>query len=237
MSWFDEQIRQRKLNDDEILEATYAEIAGAVIGRRMSAALYDERRRAKDAYDCILKYYRLEPGQVPEGVEDVGEQLEFLLRPHGIMRRNVRLAKGWYKDAVGAMLGIHRESGHVVALLPGRFGGYTYLDETTGREAAVTRRNEGCFEEEAICFYKPFPLRKMTISDLLRYIAGCVSGADLLALAAATGMIFAAECPCMVLIQCPELSTSRIGSDPIAVGYNIISAPFNARHLAVSGNH
>lgn len=33
------------------------------------------------------------------------------------MRRTVYLEKGWYKDAIGAMLGVMKETGKIVALL------------------------------------------------------------------------------------------------------------------------
>ncbi|MCF0151618.1 MAG: ABC transporter ATP-binding protein [Firmicutes bacterium] len=56
-------------------------------------------------------------------------------------------------------------------------------------------------------------------------------------LAAATGVIFAPACPRIQILQCSMLSTVSIGSEPMAVGYSISSAPFNAIHLAVSGNH
>ena len=39
----------------------------------------------------------------------MNETLEYLMRPHGIMRRNVTLEKGWYHDASGPMLGTLKE--------------------------------------------------------------------------------------------------------------------------------
>ncbi len=36
------------------------------------------------------------------------------MRPYGIMRRTVYLEKGWYKDAIGAMLGVMKETGKIV---------------------------------------------------------------------------------------------------------------------------
>ena len=35
------------------------------------------------------------------------EQLEYLLRPHGIMTRRVELTEGWYKDCAGPLLGVN----------------------------------------------------------------------------------------------------------------------------------
>ena len=106
MGWFDEQIKQRREADNAVFEDSFLNMAGAVMGRRMSEALNDDRQKAADAIGEILKYYHVKPQEVPETVTDMNEVLEYLLRPSGIMRRNVNLDKGWYHDAVGAMRGL-----------------------------------------------------------------------------------------------------------------------------------
>ena len=47
MGWFDEQIKQRKQNDNAVFADSFVNIAGAVMGSRVSAALNDERQIAK----------------------------------------------------------------------------------------------------------------------------------------------------------------------------------------------
>ena len=118
MGWFDEQIHQRKNADEEAFSESFRQIAGAIMGRRMSDALNDNRRVTTDAIEEILNYYHVSSCEVPESIKDMNEVLEYLMRPYGIMRRNVRLDKGWYNDAVGAMLGVKRDDKNVVALLP-----------------------------------------------------------------------------------------------------------------------
>ena len=116
--------------------------------------------------------------EIPDNITDRNEQLEYLLRPHGIMRRTVTLSKGWYKDAIGAMLGIRKSDGMVVALIPAGFSGYRYRDMETGKHVKINGKNQELFEEEAIAFYKPLPLKELGISDLMRYILGTLSPAD-----------------------------------------------------------
>ena len=65
-------------------------------GEKISA-LNSGEQKTKNAVDEILRYYRIKPCEVPDSVKDINERLEYLLRPHGIMRRTVRLEKGWYK--------------------------------------------------------------------------------------------------------------------------------------------
>ena len=176
MGWFDEQIRQRRLQDQQALEEGIASIAGAVLGRRVTAG--DERAQAKSAIEEILRYYHAKSQEVPDSVKDWNEQLEFLLRPYGIMRRTVTLEKGWYKDAVGAMLVRRKSDGALTAMVPTGLSGYTYADPDTGKRQRVNARTEALFEKEAVAFYKPFPQGKIGIPGLMRYIASCTSWAD-----------------------------------------------------------
>ena len=178
MGWFDEQIKQRKQNDQDVFADAFINIAGAVMGSRVSTALNDERQQMKNAFDEILRFYHINTKEIPDNITDRNEQLEYLLRPHGIMRRTVTLSKGWYKDAIGVMLGIRKSDGMVVALIPTGFSGYRYRDMETGKHVKINGKNQELFEEEAIAFYKPLPLKELGISDLMRYILGTLSPAD-----------------------------------------------------------
>ena len=186
MGWFDEQIKQRRQHDQDTFEEAFAGIAHAVTGARISSAFADDRSRAKDAIDEILKYYHVKTQEVPETIKDTNEQLEFLMRPYGIMRRDVQLEKGWHKDAIGAMLGVKKSDGSVVALVPKGFSGYAYRDDGTGKYVKITQRREGLFEPEAIAFYKPFPLKKLNIITLMKFIKGIVTFSDRALIALAT---------------------------------------------------
>lgn len=184
MGWFDEQIRARKKNDDAFAEA-FANMASAITGKK-GAALNSDRAATKSAIDEILKYYHVKSREIPESITDRNEQLEYLMRPYGIMRRTVKLEGTWYRDAVGAMLGVLRESGKVVALLPAGLSGYSYYDYETGKRRRINRRRALLFEEEAVAFYKPFPLKKMSLSSLAKYIVQSLSASDLVLIALAT---------------------------------------------------
>ncbi len=186
MGWFDEQIKQRKEHDQNTFEEAFVRISDAVTGGRASAAYEDDRGRAKNAIDKILRYYHVRSQEVPESIRDLNEQLEYLMRPYGIMRRTVKLEKGWRRDAFGAMLGVRRSDGSVVALIPAGLSGYAYMDPDTGENIRISSRNEDMFETEAIAFYKPFPLKKIGVGDLLKYIAEGLSAADCALAAAAT---------------------------------------------------
>ncbi len=192
MGWFDEQIRSRKAVDQAVFEDSFQQMAGAVMGRRMTEALNDDRQVTEDAVGEILTFYHVKPREVPESIRDMNEVLEYLLRPYGIMRRIVTLEKGWYRDAAGAMLGTRTDDGSVVALIPFGLNRYRFYDRKTGRMVLLNRFTQGMIEKEAIAFYKPFPLTQMNIGGLIRYTLRQIAPADivllLLAMLAVTGI-------------------------------------------------
>ncbi|MBQ9249825.1 MAG: NHLP bacteriocin export ABC transporter permease/ATPase subunit [Oscillospiraceae bacterium] len=178
MGWFDEQIRQRKLSDQEILEDSLFRMASAVLGKQRAGLLDDERIVAKAAMDEILKYYHYKPTEIPNDIRDFDEQLEYCLRPHGIMRRSVQLEEGWYRDAFGPMLAFRKEDGTAVALLPKPFIGYRFRDPVSGETVNLNAKTAEQFDREAICFYRPLPLKKLGIPDLIVYMKDCLSVGD-----------------------------------------------------------
>ncbi len=186
MGWIDDQIQQRKEHDDEAFSAAFVGIADAVLGTKVSSAWSTDKQKTKNAIDAILKYYHIKSREVPDNITDTNEQLEYLLRPHGIMRRSVNLEKGWYKDAVGAMLGVRKSDGSIVALIPSGLSGYSYFDNESGKWLKVNRKNQALFEDEATAFYKPFPLKKLSITALLKYVINTLAVSDYVLLALAT---------------------------------------------------
>ena len=89
MGWFDEQIKDRIRSDNEAFEDSFVRAAGIIMGSRLSAAMNDQRQAATDAIGEILKAYHIKPREVPDSITDMNDTLEYLMRPHGIMRRNV----------------------------------------------------------------------------------------------------------------------------------------------------
>ena len=180
MGWVDTQIRQRMQSDQDAFEESFFRVAGSVLGGKTARQMQDSRQIEKEALDEILKYYHCKAAEAPDGMKTTGEQMEYVLGPAGIMTRSVKLEEGWYKDAFGPMLGLLKDSGAAVALLPKPIRGYWYKDPATGRSVTVNRKTASRFGQEGICFYKPLPRKKLGIPDLLLYMKGCISSGDLL---------------------------------------------------------
>ena len=211
MGWFDEQIRSRIKRDDEVLSDGFLKIAGAIMGKRLALSAEDDSVRAKNAREDILKYYHIKMGELPPELKDINEQIDYLLRPQGMMRRPVTLQKKWYRNASGPMLGRRTDTGSVTSLIPGKLGGYTFFDETTGERVRIHAANEGLIDSEAMAFYVSFPLKKLTARELIKYIAGLIEASDLLRFIAATLAVT------LVGLLIPQLSR-KLFSDGIESG-------------------
>lgn len=179
MGWFEEQLKTRRQNDEENFARSLSSVAGAVMGQRLSRA-FSSREIAGSAIDEVLKHYHCKAGKVelPPSVKTLEEQIEYRTRPFGIMRRTVQLDDGWYKYAVGAMIGTMKEDGRAVALIPGKISGYTYFDVAAGKRVKINRRNQHLIDAEAVCFYPPLPMKKLAVRDLLVFMAHTYSVSD-----------------------------------------------------------
>lgn len=205
MGWFENQIQDRRDADQQLLEDSFIRIAGVVMGEKDAQRIGDARIITKSAIDEILKYYHYKPSELPESITDPDEQLDYCLRPHGMMRRTVELKKGWYKDAYGPILAFRKDDGSPVALLPGTITGYTYKDPATGKKIRLNAETEQLFDADAICFYRPLPLKKLGIPDLLLYMKRCVSTSDILMI------VFAAISVSGVGLLIPRLTRALTG--------------------------
>ena len=95
MGWYEDQVNQRRESDEQMLEDSFIRISGVVLGRRKADKKSRERIITINAIDDILKYFRYKSVTIPESVTGEEEQLDYCLRPHGVMRRSVQLDKGW----------------------------------------------------------------------------------------------------------------------------------------------
>ena len=81
--------------------------------------------------------------EIPGSIHDADEALEYCLRPHGIMRRNVKLEENWYKDAYGPMIAFRKEDNLPVALMPKPVSGY-WFRRWRKRRKGNPEQNHGC---------------------------------------------------------------------------------------------
>ena len=169
MSWFDEQIRQRKENDDQIFQNSLLEAVNTVYGRQ-GGFIEDDRALTGNAMERVLRFYHLNYQEVPQNITTLEEQLEYLLHPQGMMFRKIHLKEGWQREAIGAFLGFRSSDGAPLALIPSGITGYRCYDTVSGDSFYVTKKSMSRIKTEAYCFYRPFPQSKISIATLFRHI-------------------------------------------------------------------
>ena len=179
MGWVENQIADRRAADEQLLEDSFAQIAGVILDRQSAERIIDRRIATEHVIDEILKYYHEKNVKPDERIKDPDDQLDQCLKKSGLMRREILLEDGWYRDSYGPVLAYTRKEGIPAALLPDLLGGYTWVDEHGARQK-VSKNWKEIFQEEAYCFYRPLPMRTIGIPDLLVYLKRCISLQDIL---------------------------------------------------------
>ena len=186
MGWFEKQVKQREELDQQLFEDAFFRAAEVVLGKKIASEMSDDRIITKQAIEDILKYYHYKPVEIPKAVKEHEEQLDYSLRPHGIMRRNIDLTEGWYRDSYGPVMAYFKEDGTPVALLPRKMGGYYYTDRATGKMIRINAKTMEKIRTEAYCFYKPLPQKPLGIPDLIMFMKRSMSASDIVFVVLAT---------------------------------------------------
>ena len=151
MGWFDSQIRERISNNKQQLQKAYWNLASVVM-KETNETFADTRSTGnQNALTQICRYFHLEVNTVPDNIVDLEEQMEYLFRPSGIMRRRIKLAGEWWKDCYGPILA-ERKDGQMIALLQGKGDHYYYQDIKGKSKNRVDSQTAKELCEEAVCF-------------------------------------------------------------------------------------
>lgn len=110
------------------------------------------------------------------------EQLTGILRPRGIMMRDIQLQGEWWKECIGPLLG-YAKDGRLIALIPTKTGlGYQYRQQDGTLRKVGRREMEEELKPRAVTFTKALPIKPLRIKDLLRFTWSVVSGPNALML-------------------------------------------------------
>ncbi len=211
MSWFEEQIEYRKKREQELLSDSFQGLARSVTGHKIGSGWIEDGRDVQDALSQLLKYYHIREKEIPEKLTDLEDKLDYVLSSTGILYREVKLDKGWSRNALGVLISVLKESDHVITLIPGQSGKYIYIDPMTGRRVKVSRSEENKISERAICFYRPLPMRKLSLYDLGGFMLESLSTWDFASLGIVTLIIT------LVGMLMPRLNKILMG-DVVAYG-------------------
>lgn len=172
MGIYEEQLNQRRRADNEGLSDALRDLAAAASQQHTSAG-ENQQEKMQTALEQVLRCYGIKYRELPSSIKSLEDILEYQCRPHGVMRRPVKLDEGWYHDAVGGMLGFLQDD-TPIALLSGKGKGYFYYDPANGKKISLNAKTDKALKRDAIAFYRPFPQKKLGIRDLFVYIMQCM---------------------------------------------------------------
>ncbi len=170
-SFLENQIEKRRKSDDEMFQGAFSDLL-SIVGINTPKA----HHQARGAVAMILKYLGKDIPTIPDGVETLDAQLDYMLKPSDTMRRRVELHGEWWKDNTGCLLGSTIE-GDVVAIFPRKWGGYEYISPE-GERIKINSQTAKNLNVDAFCFYRAFPLKSLKIRDLLKFMVESLSFVD-----------------------------------------------------------
>ncbi|MDO5701900.1 MAG: ABC transporter transmembrane domain-containing protein, partial [Lachnospiraceae bacterium] len=233
MGWFDEQLRQRARYDQEEFEESMLHMASSLIGGRQRDTR-DVTAVTLDAVNAILKYYKCKSVEVPDTIEGPERQMEYCLRRHGIMSREVVLGEKWWKEAAGPMI-LYRKEGRIPAVaIPGTLGGYNIYENGSKLKADAKTFSE--YEKKAVCFYDPLPQGSLGIKDLFAYMRKCLDKSDLIFVIILTLLITIAGMllPRMTMVLTSVVSASKDSVFLAGTGVYMLSALIASTLISVT---
>lgn len=177
MGWFDCQIRERISNNKQQLQKAYWNLASVVMKTANETFADTQKAQNQNALTQICRYFHIEVISIPDNIVDLEEQIEYLFRPSGIMRRRIKLVGTWWKDCYGPILA-ERKDGQMVALLQGKGDHYYYQNVEGGPKNRINSKTAKDFCEEAVCFYRPLPQRELTQKDLFKFMLKSITSQD-----------------------------------------------------------
>lgn len=177
MGWFDSQIRERISNNNQQLQKAYWHLASVVMKTGKETFADTQKAQNQGALTQICRYFHIEVLPVPDNIVNLDEQMEYLFRPSGIMRRRIKLTGAWWKDCYGPILA-EKKDGQVVALLQGAGDHYYYQNVEGGVKNRIDAVSAKEFCEEAVCFYRPLPQKELTQKDLFIFLMQSITRQD-----------------------------------------------------------
>ena len=185
MSWFGKQIQSRIKKDRDSVSDALLQVVDSIGGKEKFHARESQTDNVRTEVARICHHFALEiPEEVPS-TDKINDLIDYLVRPLGIMRRRVLLEDRWWKNGDGPLLAVEKETGMMVALIPGRFSGYTYYDRRTNNFVKVNASNKDRFETNAVCFYRPLPQKSLSGRDLVIFLLRHTTAGDVVMILAA----------------------------------------------------
>jgi NHLM bacteriocin system ABC transporter ATP-binding protein len=155
-------------------EATYQKGLNMILGLFRRPTLGQEEESGSRIYDAAAFLCRrlgipIAPFEVVRDSCGRRFDLKGIARVSHFSVREIRLEPGWYTQDVGPVIAYTKERQAPVICLPKGPGRYIAFNLSTKTKTKVNASYAQTLEDRADMVYRPFPAKKMTLWDLLRF--------------------------------------------------------------------
>jgi len=122
------------------------------------------------ACQAIGRFTGIQFRQHPDSQKGISANpLQDIARASRVRMRKILLTDGWWKHDHGAFLAYTAEGANPVALLPITPTSYRLFNPIDGKTCRVTAKVAASLDTNGYVFYLPFPNRKLTAKELLKF--------------------------------------------------------------------
>ena len=192
MGWFEEQVKKRKSLDEKTFEESFMSLAGIKVNNKTN--LSEQEIRDNFAISQILSYFHHQMVDIPKGINDFNDKLNYALSQVDVFYHKVELNENYNNDEGTPLLFFTFLNDIPVVLFPKK-DKYYYINYSTGKREYIDAASVNKFELEAYSFYRPLPSKKVSIKEYAKYVHKSVRPLDIVllilfaALATGVGMV------------------------------------------------
>ena len=167
MEDFKERIRQQKKTDRQVYRDSIIRMQKIIDKNAGKSLKKDGKHLGSEQLGwAILDYFKIAHVEIPEEIQDT-ERLEYILDSAHIMKRIVLLEKDWWKWDSFPLLVKVKQTGEYQVLFPGKRKGYYKVEDYSGQEKHIAKKEAKEYEAEAFCLYPPFDRQRLGIKACL----------------------------------------------------------------------
>lgn len=183
---FDDQIKKRNERERMSLRETFGEMATDMGLKIHAGKVVNSDHLVIKQLLAYLKVsdYILED----DGLTTPMEQLENILRPHGIMQQKITLNGKWWQLTVGPKLGYDHE-GNMLLFLPEKWIFGYRCTNSKGETMVVNEQLMQHVSKEGITFYQALPARELKPIDLIKFSVSVLPSSAVFALFTASMIV------------------------------------------------
>ena len=180
MGWFEDQVKRRKELDKKTFESSFLSLAG--LQEDDPKNLGEKERRDNFALKQILSHFNQSMVDIPTGIKDFNQKLNYALKQSGIEYRMVELNDSYVPDKKAPLLIFSIVNNVPIVLFPRGDKEYYYINYKTGKKVIIDASLVNRLEIEAYSFYRPLPKTKISIKDYMKYLGKSIRPMDIVLL-------------------------------------------------------